>query len=387
MAHLDLHVVGISFRSASEEVREGLAFSPSQTAALLARARATLPGAELLVLSTCNRTELYVGGAADAVDQVHQVLRAERPTAPRLDDGCARYHLTGADAFRHLLRVACGLDSALLGDGQVGGQVRQALTLAERAGTLGAVLSPAVAVALRTSRRARAETEIGRGAPGVGGAVAQALLSRRLDPGARVLVLGSGQAARAVTRALVKHGFHGLTVAARNGDAAHAVADQCGALTRPWAELDAAVRAADVVVAATAAPEPVLRDVPAGRLVVDAGFPRQVDPGTCAAELVSLLALTQEADAAAEARLAAVPAVEGLVAEEVARWALGQRQQPLERAIKHLHQDTARATRLVAARLSAHVGLDPADVERVLTKQVRRVLHHHVTTLRSGAPA
>jgi glutamyl-tRNA reductase len=382
----DLHVVGISFRSASEEVREGLAFSASQTAALLARARSALPGVELLVLSTCNRTELYVGGGADAVEQVHQVLRAERPSAPRLD-GCARYHLTGADAFRHLLRVACGLDSALLGDGQVAGQLRQALTLAERAGTLGGLLSPAVATALRTSRRARAETEIGRGAPGVGGAVAQALVARGVAPSAGVLVLGAGQAARAVTRALVKQGFTHLEVVARNPAAAASVAEQCGASVRDWAALDAAVLEADVVVAATAATEPVLRGVPAGRLVVDAGFPRQVEAGTCAAELVSLLALTQQAGAAAEARLAAVPAVEALVAEQVATWALARRRQPLEAAIKQLHQEAARATREAATQLSAHSGLDAADVERVLTRQVRRVLHEHVAMLRSWSPA
>jgi glutamyl-tRNA reductase len=386
VVHHDLHVVGISFRSASEEVREGLAFSPSQTAALLARARTDLPGVELLVLSTCNRTELYVGGGADAVERVHEVLRAERPSAPRLD-GCARYHLTGADAFRHLLRVTCGLDSALLGDGQVAGQVRQALTLAEREGTLGRLLSPAVATALRTSRKARAETEIGRGAPGIGGAVAQALVARGVDRSAGVLVLGAGQAARAVTRALVKQGFGRIEVAARDPEAAASVAVQCGGAPRDWGALEPAVREADVVVAATAATQPVLRDVPAGRLVVDAGFPRQVDAGTCEAELVSLLALTQEAGEAAQARLAAVPQVEALVAEQVATWALARRRQPLEAAIKRLHQEAARAAREAAVQLSAHSGLDAADVERVMARQVRRVLHEHVAVLRSWSPA
>jgi glutamyl-tRNA reductase len=387
VVHHDLHVVGISFRSASEEVLEGLAFSTSQTASLLAHATAALPGVELLVLSTCNRTELYVGGGPDAVEQVHRVLRAERPAAPRLDDGCSRYHLSGADAFRHLLRVTCGLDSALLGDGQVAGQVRQALTLAQQAGTLGALVSPAVATALRTSRKARAETQIGRGAPGVGGAVAQALLTRAVDAGSRVLVLGSGQAARAVTRSLVKEGFHRLEVVARDAGATRDVAAQCGASPRSWADLGLAVADADVVVAATAAPSPVLRDVPGGRLVIDAGFPRQVEPTSCAAELVSLLSLTQEADAAAEARAAAVPEVEGLVADEVARWVLTRERQPLERAIKQLHQEAARATREAAEQLSRAAGLDVADIERVLGRQVRRVLHDHVSLLRSWPPA
>jgi glutamyl-tRNA reductase len=131
----------------------------------------------------------------------------------------------------------------------------------------------------------------------------------------------------------------------------------------------------------------VLRDVPAGRLVVDAGFPRQVEAASCRAELVSLLALTQEAGMAAEARRAAVPAVEGLVAEQVARWALARERRPVEEAIKRLHLASDRATRAAAAHLAQHAGLDAADVERVLGRQVRRVLHHHVASLRSGTPA
>jgi glutamyl-tRNA reductase len=198
-----------------------------------------------------------------------------------------------------------------------------------------------------------------------------------------VRVVGAGQAARAVARAVVKEGFRRLEVVARDPRAAAPLADECGGVARAWSDLEPAVLEADVVVVATAASQPVLRHVPAGRLVVDAGFPRQVDASSCAAELVSLLALTQEADAAAEARLAAVPEVEGLVAEQVAQWALARRRQPLERAIKQLHQEAARATREAAQQLSAHSGLDAADVERVLGRQVRRVLHEHVAALRS----
>jgi glutamyl-tRNA reductase len=201
-----------------------------------------------------------------------------------------------------------------------------------------------------------------------------------------VLVLGTGQAARAVTRSLVKAGYRDVTVTGRRAEAAAAVAEQVAVATRAWAELEAAVLDADVVVAATAASAPVLRGVPAGRLVVDAGFPRQVEPDG-AAEHVSLLALTQEADAAAEARRAAVPAVEALVAEQVARWSLARGRGPVERAIKELHLHAARVTREAAEELSQRAGLAVADVERVLGPQVRRMLHEHVSQLRSWPTA
>jgi glutamyl-tRNA reductase len=386
----DLHLLGISFRTAGEAVREGLAFSPSQAAELLARAKAELPGVEAVVLSTCNRTEFYLSGLSgeEPVEAWHALLRSVRPTAPALDDGCARYRLRNADAFRHLLRVVCGLDSALLGDGQIPGQLRRALSTAQEAGTLGRVLAPALATALRVGRQARAQTSIGLGAPGVGGAVAEALAVRGTSPADEVLVLGSGQAARAVTRALVKSGRRRIVVSARNAEAAAQVASECGAATTPWAERGTALRSARVVVAATAAEAPVVTVLPTGsavRLVVDAGFPRQVAPALPGAEVVSLLELTQVADEAAQQRQAAVPAVEALVAEHVAAWQLARAQAPLEQAIKQLHADAAQLAREAAADLATDART-AADVERLLVRQVRRMLHGHVERLRSLHP-
>ena len=381
----DLHLLGISFRTASEEVREGLAFSPAQTAELLARATRELPGVEAVVLSTCNRTEFYLAGpgGAELVAGWHRLLRTTRPGAPALDDACARYELHGADAFRHLLRVACGLDSLLLGDSQVLGQVRQALAQAQDAGTLGGVLSPAFATALGLGRQARARTDIGKGAPGVGPAVATALTTRMVPTDAPVLVLGSGQAARAVTRSLAKAGYRELTPCARSAEPAAQVAREVGGATTPWSALADAVTAASVVVAATAAPTPVLTQVSgAVRLVVDAGFPRQVAEQVDA-ELVSLLALTAAADAAAEARQAAVPEVESLVAAQVAKWQLDRERAPVEQAITDLHVAAAAAAKEASALLAQHSTLPAEQLEAVIGQQVRRMLHPHVQALRA----
>ena len=377
-----LHLLGVSFRTAGVEVREGLAFSPSQAAELVAQARRAVPGLEAVVLSTCNRTEFYLAGPedVDVVGTWHQLLRAARPGAPALDEACLRYEKHGADAFRHLLRVVTGLDSAILGDGQISGQVRRAVSAAQESGSLGAVLSPLFATALRVGRQARAETAIGKGAPGVGGAVAEALRSRRVDPTAEVVVLGTGEAARTIARSLVKAGHRRLTVSGRSADAAALLAAQLGCGIRTWGDLTA-----EVVVAATAAPVPVVDAVPDGtRLVVDAGFPRQVAAAVgTRAELVSLLALTQAADTASAERVAAVPAVEALVEEQVDRWRREQERRPLERAIKQLHVDAQAMAEATAEELARHTGVPVADVQHLIVRQVRRVLHRHVTDLRS----
>jgi len=381
-ARPELHLLGVSFRTAGVEVREGLAFSPSQAAELVEAARREVAGLEAVVLSTCNRTEFYLAGPADAdvVGVWHRVLRAARPGAPALDEACLRYERHGADAFRHLLRVVTGLDSAILGDGQITGQVRRAVTLAQELGSLGAVLSPLFATALRVGRHARAETAIGKGAPGVGGAVAEALRVRHVDTGARVAVLGSGEAARTIARSLLKAGYGQLALSGRNPLATAQLAEQLGCGVRPWGDLDA-----EVVVAATAAPTPVVETVLARtRLVVDAGFPRQVSPAVGAqAELVSLLALTQVVDAAAAERQAAVPAVEALVEEQVALWRREQERRPLEQAIKQLHVEAQAMAAATAAELAERTGVPVADVQHLIVRQVRRVLHRHVADLRT----
>lgn len=381
-ARPELHLLGVSFRTAGVEVREGLAFSPSQAADLVEQARREVPSLEAVVLSTCNRTEFYLAGPGD-VDVVgawHRVLRAARPDAPALDEACLRYERRGAEAFRHLLRVVTGLDSAILGDGQITGQVRRAVTVAQELGSLGAVLSPLFATALRVGRQARAETAIGKGAPGVGGAVAEALRARHVDPASRVVVLGTGEAARTIARSLLKAGFLELSLSGRNPAAATQVAEQLGCAVLPWGSLDA-----EVVVAATAAPTPVVEDVPARtRLVVDAGFPRQVAPEAGArAELVSLLALTQAVDTAAAEREAAVPAVEALVEEHFDGWRRAQERHPLELAIKQLHVDAQAMAEATAAELAERTGVPVADVQHLIVRQVRRVLHRHVSDLRT----
>lgn len=395
-----LTLLGVSFRTADAAVREALAFNRDEAAALLSRAAASVPELEALVLSTCNRTECYVVGE-EAAAHVYQVIRSIRPEARVLDVEVGRYRFHGEAAFRHLVRVACGLDSAILGDTQILGQLRGAIRIAEEAGTFGRYLSRATGAALRAGKQARRDTSIGKGAPGIGPAVA-ATLGQRRPPGTGaagdIVVVGAGDAARAVGRALVKSGQRNLVVCNRSPEGADRLVSElgAGAVTRPWTELGDALIQASAVVVATSAPGPVLRaDLLAGRagdarrvplVVIDAGFPPQVDPGVAElhdVELVPLDAIRSGEDAVAAERRAAVPAVEQIVEGEVDAWRTWRAGLPLEMAIRALHEEAAALTREAAAELAAVGALSAGDAERILRPTVRRLLHDHVTRLRA----
>jgi glutamyl-tRNA reductase len=326
-----LHLLGVSVHSAPAAVRERLALDGEAVRAALHRGAAQLPGVEVLVLATCNRTELLVAGAADApeaIDAWHRTVLADGSTVacPALDG--ARYHLTGRAAVTHLARVACGLESSVLGDNEIVGQLRRAAEAAVAAGTLGPRLRRVVDHALMAAKRARARTDIGAGGAGVGSAAASVVLAEA-PPEPRVLLLGAGDAAQVIARELVKRAPVRLAVANRSPGRAGVIAERFGAEHVPVDTLDSALLDADAVVAATAASTPVLtaarlhalrqRRPGWSPLVVDVGMPRNVEP-VPGLRLVALDSLAERTERIRARRADAVPAVEEIVADAVGRW-------------------------------------------------------------------
>jgi glutamyl-tRNA reductase len=387
---MELMLFGVSFRTAPVAVRKALTFDCTEAAALLQRSAAALPGVEVFVLSTCNRTEFYL--ATDDTGPWHDLLKRLRPEAPATPESCQFYERRGADAFRHLARVACGLQSAILGDSQVLAQLRAAVALAQEHGTLGRELSRASGAVLLLGRAARAQTDIAAGSAGIGSAVAVTI---RPDV-KRVAVIGAGKAARSVARHLVKRGLVELTFCNRTFESASRLADEYGGVARPWAGLETVLKSVDTAAVATSAPEPVLdaatlawiaewrRAAGAKPLtVIDAGFPPQVTqrpvPGV---RLVALDALRQGEAEALAARRAAVPAVEALVDEAVTRWLQQRAGLRLTGTIRRLHQQADAVTRELAGELVA-CGMPAADAERMVRRPMRRLLHELVGELRS----
>ena len=384
-----LILFGVSFRTAPVAVRKTLTFSSAEIADLLEQAGTALPGTEALVLSTCNRTEFYL--AAESPGPWHDLLKRVRPTAPATPEDCSFYERGGSEAFRHLARVACGLESAILGDRQLLTQLREAVALSQSHGTLGGELGPATAAALQLGRAARVETAIAAGSAGIGSAVAATL-----PPEARrVAVLGAGEAARSVARHLVKRGILALTFCNRTGDRAARLAADHGGAAAAWADLRSVLESVDAVAVTTSAPQPVLDAATlsrvAGRrgarghgplIVIDAGFPPQVASSPVdGVRVVPLDSLRQGEDQAMAARQAAVPAVEVMVDEAVACWERRRSQLRLSATIRRLHQSADGVTRELAGELAA-LGVGANDAERIVRRPLRRLLHELVTELR-----
>jgi glutamyl-tRNA reductase len=396
----EFYLLGVSFRTAAAAVREAWHFSASDAQALLRRAADAWPEWEAAVLSTCNRTEIYLAAPAKAqgVKCWLALLHTSRPDLPALGGRCRRYARRGWSAADHLFRVACGLESAILGDVQVLSQVKAAWSLAAEAGTLGKFLQQTFRQAVTLGRRARTETAISQGRAGIGSAVAD-WLAPRLGPSAsgrtvRLVLLGAGEAARDVAHQLSKRRLGELCFLNRTETRSIELARCYAGRAKPWEALAESLAEADVVIAATAAPRPILgrallEDVMRHRLsrpllIVDAGLPRNVEPGS-PVEVIDVDALREQQAEAWRQRQAAVPAVEALVREEVRAWQQWRAALPLEGLIKLLYQEADQRCRVAAQQLAAAGPLSREQAEYVVSRSVRQMLHRHVSSLRGWA--
>jgi glutamyl-tRNA reductase len=323
-----LTVVGISHRTAPVAVRERVAIRPAELSAAAAAAVAVTGASEVVVLSTCNRTELYFAGGSDHAAGAGALLSVRAGQ----DLGAQLYLRRDRDAVSHLFAVAAGLDSMIFGEAQIQGQVRDAL--AQSRESAGAVLTRLFNAAGSSAARVRGETAVARGAGSVGSAAVQ--LAKKIFgslAGKRAMVLGAGEiaevaleclAAEGVTVGIVANRTHGRaeTLAARH----HARAmhyDQC------WAEL----ASVDLLLCSTAAPRVVVhpehvaaavaRRAGAPLCVLDIALPRDVSPEVGKLENVFLYDLDDLQAAALSAldeRRDHLPAAESIIADEMERY-------------------------------------------------------------------
>ena len=283
-ASLPLHVVGVSHHTAEIAVRDQLALTPDQITDWLDRERRGQR--TLVVLATCNRLELYWWGDDDQEARLRALARDQ---GVRLDSHMA-YRCDGLPALRHLFLVAAGLDSQVLGEYEILGQVRRAHELARHAGTTSWELDEAFGAALAAGRQVRQETDLGRHPGSVGSAaVTQAALCCGGSLADRqVLVMGAGEVADGVLRALESHACRSVSVLNRTPERAEALVSSRSAEVTDWGSLPGALAQADVAVVATGAPRPVvdvalLANALASRdgrplVVLDLAVPRNVDP-------------------------------------------------------------------------------------------------------------
>jgi len=284
-----LIAVGISHHTANVEDRERIAVAPDLVPGILGRLRDDGFSSEAILLSTCNRTELYtVPGSRGDVDRLARFLaESGGVTDKSLADKI--YKKRDQEALRHIFRVASSLDSLVLGEPQIVGQMKTALRLAQKSNAAGPMLHRVMDHALRVSKRVRTETDISREAVSVGRAGVE-LAKQVLGTleGRSALLVGAGEHGKIVARALVDFGLDEIVVANRTFERAAALADMFNGSAIPLQEVDRYLPRVDIVLCSTGAGRNLISrdDVTAGLskrrgrslVMIDLAVPRNIDP-------------------------------------------------------------------------------------------------------------
>ncbi len=395
---MSILVVGVSHKSAPVAVLERVALDEDGVRKLSTAVMDTPHVAEAVVLATCNRVEVYVDVDRfhGSVEDVSRLL-AERAGALREDVVPHLYVQYDEAAVSHLFAVAAGLDSMVVGESQILGQVRLALHRAQEHGSVGPSLNALVQQALRVGKRGHAETGIDKAAPSIVATAlerAQAVLGP-LDQ-QRVLVVGAGAMAGLTVGTLTARGVPGIAVANRTADRARRLADAVNGQVVAWDALPEALGEADLVVSCTGATGTVIsaRSVrraiasrPADRpyLIVDLALPHDVDPDVAHLPQVTVVDLAALASALATAdEVADVAQVRAIVTAEVTSFLAARAAAQVTPTVVALRSMATAVVEAELARLRARVpDVDERSYDEVV-QTVRRVADKllHAPTVR-----
>lgn len=361
--------VGVDHVSAPLALRARMSFPTDSMDSAFEAAMRDLPvPGELAILSTCNRVELYAALGDDGFDRdkgaaaLARFLARQRGVAAEEFEPALRVY-AGADAERHLCRVASGLESLVVGESEILAQVIDAYGRGRRRSVIAANLAPAFDTAVRAGRRARAETALGRHPSSVSSVAMR--LAEELAPrlqGNRALFVGAGKMGRIAVQRLSAGGRWHVTVTSRTEENAEELAARNSACFAPYERLAESIAGADVVFTATSAPAaivdvPLVRAAMAARrdrpiVFIDVAVPPNVDAAVRAIGGVSLFDvddLRPRVDAALEQRRRAVPRVEAIIEDELRRGVLRRLEQMSLTLVDRLLGEPSRRPRAVAA--------------------------------------
>ena len=395
-------VVGLSHRSAPIEVRERVAVSKDAVPVLLGELAEAPCVGEVFVVSTCNRVEVVMaaprGGSVAASDIAETARHHLEQRAPGV--GAHLYDYSGDEAVRHLFRVAASLDSLVLGEPQILGQVKEAFDLAREVGTLGPALHRVVPRALRVAKRVRTETSVGAGqvsVPSVAVDLARQIfgdLSRHT-----AALIGSGEMGETVARLLRQAGSK-LVVVGRNTARVQQIAGEMGGVPRGMEALEQTLIEADVIVTTTSAPSTIIdrshlqrtRRARRGRSLffIDLAVPRDVDVGVEDLDGVFLYNVDDLSGVVAESlrsRQAEAEKAEGIVAEEVrgfGRWVDAEQATPVIVALRQRFREVLEGEldRSLRGKLKHLEDADRAALAKMLDAAVNKLLHAPSVELR-----
>jgi glutamyl-tRNA reductase len=397
-----LLALGCSFRTAPVEVRERLAFTDTSVVAALDELSVRY-GSEAVILGTCNRVELYVARPGEPVAPDADLLAEFLSEVHHIPLDSLRPHLYShreGEAVRHLFRVVASLDSLIVGEAQIAGQVKRAYELARERNTAGPLLNSLFQQARVVARRVRTETGISRGHVSVSSAAVD-YVRQVFDHFAdkKILVIGAGKMGELTLRHLKALRPHRIWVTNRSPEKAQQVAQGCKGELVPWEKLDDALARADIVLSTTGAPEPIVtldrwQRIDAARrggavVILDIAVPRDFDPQihdgdrTC---LFNIDDLKRIREATLQDRLKHVAPAEAIVEQEAARFIKDWTRRKYGPVIQRLTQDFEAKRQAVVqevmARLNGKLTAEErAFLEKAFQRYQNQVLHGPISAL------
>lgn len=405
----DVFVVGLSWKTAKVSLRERLAISDSEVSDVLSGLLQLDGLGEAMILSTCNRVEVFGCTPTTAPNSAASLASAEvraflsRTKSVSSEDlAGSLYELSNDDAIKHIFMVGSALDSLVVGEPQILGQLKASYGAAAEARAIGPVLGRCLETAFRVAKRVRSETGVSRGAANVS-TVAVELAKRVFGDlaGRNVLLLGAGKMSTLAARHLRADGAGMLVVANRSADKAERLAAEIDAVARPWESLKDLLIRADVVITSTASEQPILTSklmAAAARarryrplVIVDIAVPRDAEPSVGKLDGVYLFDvddLQQIVHENLKERASEAEAAERLVAAEVrefATWVRNQSVVPVVRAIRtHFHEVSEREVEVALAQMTTSKSASDREaiVRRLGQRIANKLLHGPMTAMK-----
>ncbi|HEV2059288.1 MAG TPA: glutamyl-tRNA reductase [Solirubrobacteraceae bacterium] len=398
----ELITLGISHKTASVQLRERLAFTQAAVTEFLHEVAAHPEVHEVVVISTCNRTELtLVVGDPVAAESAVLGMLAQRAQVRPTELAERMYSPRNCDAARQLFRVSAGLESMIVGEAEIQGQVKRAYEVALASGTTGPLTNRLFTAALQTGKRVRSETSIGLGRASMSSVaveLAHAIMGGRPEP--RVVIIGAGETSELTARAFAERGVCTIFVANRHADRARSLANRFGGEVVALDGLPAQLERADAVVASTASPHPIVGQEELelvmrarhGRplLLVDLAVPRDIDPACADLDGVTLFDMDDLQARVAHTisvREAEALRAEAIVEEEIKRFATWLGTLAVQPTIRALREYGDAIVEQVLAenapRWEQASARDVARAEAIARAVMNRLLHEPTLRLRT----
>lgn len=402
---MHIYCLGLNHNTTPIKLREQLSLNEDAIRSALARlacGHLTTSIAELVIISTCNRTELYTASSHMAIAELEAFL-SDASGVPATQFHVHAYRYEDLDVARHLFEVAAGLDSLVIGEPQILGQIVRSLELSRGQNMTGPVLNRLFQSAIHAGKRARTETGISRNPASVS-SLAASLAERVIHPiaEAQVVILGAGEMAELAVEALRKRGANRILVVNRTLERTHTIADRWGAQITTFENLDSALVSADILISSTGAPHTILSaemikhamQARAQRplVLIDIAVPRDIDPDAVNIPHVKLYDidnLNEKLEDALAERMSEVPQVKSILDEEIKEFSEYMKSLEMIPIISDIrHQAESIRKEMLEKTLRRLPDLTEAErtrIEAMTQALVKQILHAPTNRLRAEA--